>query len=154
MITLPPLGRRAAIAGASGAFLVLSATPRPAAAALQPATEAAIRAAVGDRPMAEGRVALRLPAIAENGNSVPLGVAVESPMTEDDFVRAVHVFADGNPNPEVASFHFTPALGRAEASTRVRLGRTQDVVAVAVMSGGALFVARAEVKVTIGGCGG
>lgn len=154
MTMLSPLGRRAALAGASGAILCLAVAPKPASAALQPATEAAIRKAIGDRAMTEGRVTLRLPPIAENGNTVPLTVSVESPMTAGDFVKSVHVFADGNPTPDVATFHFTPALGKAEASTRIRLGRTQDVIAVAELSDGRLFVGRQEVKVTIGGCGG
>jgi sulfur-oxidizing protein SoxY len=97
---------------------------------------------------------LRLPAIAENGNAVPLNVMVESPMTTADHVRSIHVFATGNPTPEVAVFHLTPAMGRATVDTRIRLGQTQDVVAFAEMSDGSLFMARAEVKVTIGGCGG
>jgi sulfur-oxidizing protein SoxY len=154
MTRLPPIRRRAALVGASGAILALSLAPKPASASLQPATEAAIKKAIGERAMTEGRVTLRLPPIAENGNTVPLTVSVESPMTAADHVKAVHVFADGNPTPDVATFHFTPALGRAEASTRIRLGRTQDVIAVAEMSNGAVFVGRQEVKVTIGGCGG
>lgn len=154
MTTIPRFGRRAALAGASGALLTLSLVAKPASAALQPATEAAVKKVTGDRAMTEGRITLRLPPIAENGNTVPLTVSVESPMTAGDYVKTVHVFADGNPTPDVASFHFTPALGKAEASTRIRLGRTQDVIAVAETSSGALFVGRQEVKVTIGGCGG
>jgi sulfur-oxidizing protein SoxY len=85
---------------------------------------------------------------------VPLTVSVESPMTAADHVKAIHIFADKNPTPDVASFQLTPAMGRASADTRIRLGQTQDVVAIAEMSDGTLFMARAEVKVTIGGCGG
>lgn len=147
------LGRRGALAVAAG-VIGLSLRPLPAAAEMQAATAAAIRRVIGDRAPREGRVALRLPNIAENGNSVPLAVTVESPMTAEDHVRALHVFADKNPAPEVASFRFTPAMGRAAADTRIRLGETQDVIAVAEMSDGSVFIARAEVKVTIGGCGG
>ena len=106
------------------------------------------------RSAQEGRITLRLPAIAENGNTVPLNVLVESPMTASNHVKAIHVFASANPTPEVAVFHLTPALGRAAVDTRIRLGQTQDVVAFAEMSDGSLFMGRAEVKVTIGGCGG
>jgi sulfur-oxidizing protein SoxY len=106
------------------------------------------------RTAQEGRITLRLPAIAENGNTVPLSIIVESPMTAADHVKTIHVFATGNPTPEVATFHLTPAMGRANADTRIRLGQTQDVVALAEMADGSLFMARAEVKVTIGGCGG
>ena len=95
-----------------------------------------------------------MPPIAENGNTVPLSVQVESPMTAADHVKSIFILADKNPSPEVASFRLTPALGRAQAETRIRLGTTQDVVAVAEMSDGSVWIARAEVKVTIGGCGG
>ncbi|MFQ3622453.1 MAG: thiosulfate oxidation carrier protein SoxY [Acetobacteraceae bacterium] len=148
------LGRRAALAGTAGAVVAVALSPKPASASLQPATQAAIRSAVGERPMTEGRITLRVPAIAENGNTVPLTVLVESPMTAADHVKAVHLFADRNPTPDIASFRFTPSCGRAEASTRIRLGETQDVIAVAEMSDGTVFVGRQEVKVTIGGCGG
>ncbi|MCA3322835.1 MAG: thiosulfate oxidation carrier protein SoxY [Roseomonas sp.] len=106
------------------------------------------------RTAQEGRLTLRLPAIAENGNTVPLNVSAESPMTATDHVKVIHVFAIGNPTPEVAVFHLTPALGRAAVDTRIRLGQTQDVLAFAEMADGSLHMARAEVKVTIGGCGG
>ena len=102
----------------------------------------------------EGRIELDLPQIAENGNTVPISIAIDSPMTEDDYVKTVHVFADGNPRPDVASFHFTPACGTASCSTRIRLAKTQNIVAVAEMSNGDVYMAKSEVKVTIGGCGG
>ncbi len=102
----------------------------------------------------EGRVAITAPAIAENGNAVPVTVAVESPMTGADYVKAVHIVADGNPNPGVASFTFTPASGRAEVQIRVRMAQTQKILAVAEMHDGSLWSAAREVKVTIGGCGG
>jgi len=85
---------------------------------------------------------------------VPLTVEVESPMTADDHVTAVHVFADGNPLPNVARMQFTPKSGEAVASTRIRLAQTQKIYALAEMSDGSVFSAVQEVKVTIGGCGG
>lgn len=118
------------------------------------ATDKAIKEAIGDKTPKKGRVELTLPEIAENGSMVPMEVKVDSPMTESDHVKSVHVFAEGNPSPDVASFHFTPANGRAVASTRIRLAKTQDIVAVAEMSDGSVYSARQEVKVTIGGCGG
>ena len=75
-------------------------------------------------------------------------------MTEDSYVESVAIFADGNPNPEVVTFNFTPASGEAFASTRMRLAKTQNVVAVAKMSDGTVFSDTSNVKVTIGGCGG
>ena len=101
-----------------------------------------------------GRITLELPQIAENGNTVPITVEVDSPMTDADYVKSVHIFAEGNPLPNVASFHFTTGSGMAKASTRMRLAKTQNVVAVAEMSDGSVFQASTEVKVTIGGCGG
>lgn len=116
--------------------------------------EAALKKLYGDKAMAAGKITLDLPQIAENGLVVPVGVSVESPMTSADFVKSVHVFADGNPLPNVVSFHFTPEAGRASAATRMRLAKTQNIICVAEMSNGALFTAKQEVKVTIGGCGG
>ena len=114
----------------------------------------AIKRAVGDGAMTEGRITLDLPEIAENGNTVPVSVAVDSPMTDADYVKAVHLFAEKNPAADVASIYFTPSSGVAKASLRMRLGGTQDVVAVAEMSDGSLYSAKKLVKVTIGGCGG
>ena len=102
----------------------------------------------------DGRVTLKAPEIAENGNAVPVTVSVESPMTDKDYVKALHIVADGNPNPGVASFTFTPASGKCEVQLRVRMAQTQKIVCVAEMSDGSLWSAAREVKVTIGGCGG
>jgi sulfur-oxidizing protein SoxY len=115
---------------------------------------AEIKKLFGDRKMLEGKIKLDLPSIAENGLVVPLSFEVESPMTDKDYVKAVHFFAEGNPNPGVASFEFTPMSPKAAAAIRIRLAATQNIVAVAEMSSGDLYTARREVKVTIGGCGG
>ncbi len=109
---------------------------------------------VGDRKLLDGKIKIELPTIAENGLVVPLNFEVESPMTAADYVKAVHFFAEDNPNPQVASFFFTPLAPKAAASIRIRLARTQNIVAVAELSNGDFYVARKEVKVTIGGCGG
>ncbi|MGE5150141.1 MAG: thiosulfate oxidation carrier protein SoxY [Rhodospirillaceae bacterium] len=101
-----------------------------------------------------GKVTLRAPEIAENGNAVPLTVSVESEMSEKSYVKAIYVAADGNPNPGVAVFEMTPRSGKAEVSLRVRLQQTEKIVAVAEMNDGSLYTASREVKVTIGGCGG
>lgn len=148
--------RRHALLAGMGAVIALAAAgslTRPALADLA-AVQKALAAVIGDRQMQEGRVKIDAPEIAENGNAVPITVEVESPMTEQDYVKAVYVFADGNPRPEVASFHFTPMNGEAMAATRIRLAQTQNVYAVAEMSDGSLYLAKKEVKVTIGGCGG
>lgn len=140
----------------------LSAAAAGALAALMPrmviADEAAVAEALkklyGGKAMTEGKVKLDVPPIAENGLVVPVGVEVDSPMTEADYVKAVHIFAEGNPLPGVVSYRFTPDCGKAAAATRMRLAQTQNVICVAEMSNGALFTAKANVKVTIGGCGG
>lgn len=101
-----------------------------------------------------GKVTVRMPEIAENGNTVPITVSIDNPMTPQNYVKSVHVVADDNPNPEVMSVHFTPASGKAEVSTRMRLARTQHVIAYAELSDGTVWSGKAEAKVTIGGCGG
>lgn len=118
------------------------------------AVEAELKKLYNGKAMADGKVKLDVPQIAENGLVVPITIDVESPMTEQNYVKAVHVFADGNPLPGVFTFRFSPLSGRASASTRMRLAQTQNIIAVAEMSDGSLFTTKAEVKVTIGGCGG
>jgi sulfur-oxidizing protein SoxY len=139
------------VAGAGALLAVLG----PRLASADPADVAeAIKKISGDRRIVEGKIKLDVPQIAENGNTVPLTVAVESPMSSDDYVKSVHIWADDNPLPDIVSFRFTPASGRAQASTRMRLARTQNIHAVAETSKGELFSAKTEIKVTIGGCGG
>ena len=97
-------------------------------------------------------VEVELPQIAENGNSVPLRIRVESPMTEADHVKAIYVFAERNPRPLVATFHLGPQSGRAEISTRVRLAGTQTVTVLAELSGKRFRVGPAYVLVTAAAC--
>ena len=85
---------------------------------------------------------------------MPLSISVDAPMTDADYVSDVLVVSEGNPNPGVATFHFTPMSGKAEASTRIRLATTQNIVVVAKTSKGEFFTGQKLVKVTIGGCGG
>lgn len=115
---------------------------------------AAIAEFAGGAEPGEGPLTLTTPEIAENGNSVPVSVLVESPMTEDDHVQSVIILAEENPLPNVATFHFSAMSGEAKASTRMRLAKTQNVVAVAKMSNGDVYKVSNNVKVTIGGCGG
>ena len=102
----------------------------------------------------DAKVTLKAPEIAENGMAVPLTVSVDSEMSDKSYVKALYIAADGNPNPPVAIYEFTPLAGKAEVSMRVKLSQTQNFIAVAEMNDGALFRASREVKVTIGGCGG
>jgi sulfur-oxidizing protein SoxY len=145
--------RREALALAGIAGLVALIAPRISVADEQ-AVAAEIKKLYGDKKFESGKIKLDVPEIAENGLVVPVTVDVESPMTEQDYVKAVHVFADGNPLPGIVSYRFTPACGKASASTRMRLAQTQNVVCIAEMSNGNLHMAKANVKVTIGGCGG
>jgi sulfur-oxidizing protein SoxY len=112
----------------------------------------AIRKVVGDARVTAGRVTLELPPLSENGNAVPLAVSVESPMTEADHVRAIHVFTEKNPLPDVVSFHLGPRAGRANVATRIRLADTQTVVAVVELSDGSFWSDRASVTVTLAAC--
>jgi sulfur-oxidizing protein SoxY len=107
----------------------------------------------GAKPV-EGKIKLDLPEIAENGNTVPVTVTVESPMTDKDYVSEVILLADGNPRAGIATFHFNPLSGVAEANTRIRLASTQNIVAIAKTNDGKFYTASKQVRVTIGGCGG
>jgi sulfur-oxidizing protein SoxY len=98
-------------------------------------------------------VSLKAPEIAENGAVVPVTVEVESPMTDSDYVKTIHIFATKNNNSRCARIHLTPANGKAMFSARIKLGSTQDVVALVEMSNGSFLTATQSVKVTIGGCG-
>src|SRR5262245_53049295 len=116
-----PVRRRAVLetgATAAAALAVLSALPRDAAAqAAGNKYQEVLKKLVNGKDAKPGKVKLRIPEIAENGNTVPLTVAVDSPMTAQDYVKAIHVVTDGNPAPDVMSVFFTPECGKAEVST-------------------------------------
>ena len=145
-----PLTRRFMLAAGAA----LSILPIAAAHASALADSDMAKMLAGRTPKEGGPLKLEIPSIAENGLVVPLAVEMDSPMTEADHVTAIHIFADGNPVPTVATFHFTPDSGKAAASIRIRLAQTQNVIAIAETTTGGLFRAQSEVKVTIGGCGG
>ena len=135
------------------AALIISGGPRNVIAAPVDVEAEIAKFTGGESPRA-GRITIDLPEIAENGNSVPLAIAVDSPMTARDHVSDVLVLADRNPRPVVAQFHFTAMAGRAQAATRIRIASTQTIIVLARTSSGALFMDQKPVKVTIGGCGG
>jgi sulfur-oxidizing protein SoxY len=148
------ISRRGAIAlGAGGAAIALTGWP---GSALADAKEAAAEIAkfTGGKTAEKGKITIELPEIAENGNTVPLSVAVDSPMQGDNYVSDILVVSEGNPRPGVAHFHLTPTSGKASAATRIRLATTQNIVVVAKTSTGQFFTDQKLVKVTIGGCGG
>jgi sulfur-oxidizing protein SoxY len=147
------LSRRSAITGATAVALAALLAPRMSMASEASVAEE-IKKLYSDKKMLDGKIKLDLPQIAENGLVVPVNIEVESLMTDADHVKTVHIFADGNPLPGIVSYTFTPACGKAMAATRMRLAQTQNIICIAEMSNGTLHMAKAEVKVTIGGCGG
>jgi sulfur-oxidizing protein SoxY len=142
-------------------FLAIAAAALPAAPLaraqsprFQPAQDVAplLQRLTGGATPDKGGVEIELPQIAENGNSVPMKVTVASPMTPEDHVSAIHIVAERNPRPLVASFHLGPRSGRAEISTRVRLAGTQKVTVIAALNGNRFRVGEMEVLVTSAAC--
>ncbi|MGJ4948718.1 thiosulfate oxidation carrier protein SoxY [Bradyrhizobium sp. HKCCYLS20291] len=148
------LTRRGALNVSLGATAVALFGRIPVAIATPEETAQAISKFTSGATPKAGKVSLTVPEIAENGNTVPLSVSVESPMTKESHVKSVLIVADGNPLPGVATFYFSPMSGRADTATRIRLAQTQNVIAVAQMSDGTFYMDQKTVKVTIGGCGG
>jgi len=145
--------RRRFLAAAGGFAAGLKLVAMAAEARATPAAmQGAIRTVVGDAPVRQGRVTLELPPLIENGNAVPLSVSVESPMTAADHVKAIHVFAEKNPQPYVVSAYLGPLSGRARVSTRIRLADTQTVVAIAQLSDGSFWSDGKAVVVTLAAC--
>ena len=149
---LKQISRREALAylGFAGAGIALSGV------ALAGPAEVAARISdiTGGAASDDTLIMLDLPEIAENGNAVKVAFDIDSPMTANNYVNAVHILADGNPEPDVATFNFSPAMGACYATTRMRLSKTQNVHVIAAFSDGSFGSASAKVKVTIGGCGG
>jgi sulfur-oxidizing protein SoxY len=124
---------------------------RPAGAT-PAAMQAAIRTVVGENQINKGKVTLDIPPLVENGNTVACSVAVESPMTTADYVRAIHIFNEKNPQPNVIGVHLGPRAGRARVSTRIRLADTQRVIAIAELSDGTFWSDSIDVVITLGAC--
>jgi sulfur-oxidizing protein SoxY len=139
-----------AAAGTAGGIGLASA---PGSARATPAAmEEAVRKVIGAAPVGKGRVKLDVPPLIDNGNAVPLAVAVESPMTPSDHVKAIHVFTERNPQPNVLSVFLGPRAGRARVTTRVRLADTGTVLAIAELSDGSYWSDSAHVVVTLSAC--
>jgi sulfur-oxidizing protein SoxY len=152
-------------AGGIAAGIVLESATKaataaaPAAATVAPGTKPsvvsmleAIQRTVGSATINKGKVKLELPPLVENGNAVGLAVRVDSPMTQADHVKAIHVFSEKNPQPYIATFRLGPRAGRANVATRVRLADTQTVVAICEMSDGSLWSDSVNVVVTLAAC--
>ncbi len=146
-----PMGtsRREILAAGAGALALIVARP---ARATPESMAAAIKTFVGEAEVREGRVTLEIPALVENGNSVPLTVKVDSPMSPQDYVKTIAVFNERNPQPNVALVYLTPRAGRALVSTRIRLGDSQNIVAIAQLSDGTFWSDKAELIVTLPAC--
>ena len=144
------VNRRTLLLSAGGA-VAITVSPLKAFAA-QEDLELARRDLFGDRLVADGRVTIKLPPIAENGYSVPLMVSVDSPMTPDDYVKQIAILSPRNPLPKIAQFHLTPRSGKAVVSTRIRMSGTQSILAIAEMSDGSLWSGSMQTVVTLAAC--
>jgi sulfur-oxidizing protein SoxY len=136
----------ALLAGAS--LLVV----RPAAATPEELV-VALRETFGDRPIKRGKVKLEIPRLAENGSVVPVIVSVDSPMTEQEYVKSIHLFAEKNHLPRILEMQLGPYNGKAVVSSRVRVATSQQLTAVAVLSDGSLWSAAADIEVVTSECG-
>ena len=136
-------------AALAGAVPIVSVRPADATSAT---LSAAIHNVVGDALLHIGRVKLDIPPLVENGNTLPMTVSVASPMTPEDHVRSIHVFNEKNPQPNIGSFYLSPASGRAQVSTRIRLADSQKVIAIAQLSDGSFWQTSVDVVVTLAAC--
>jgi sulfur-oxidizing protein SoxY len=136
----------AAAFGAAPNVIVRSADATPAM------LSAAIRDIVGEANVRTGKVTLEIPPLVENGNTVPMTVSVESPMTAEDHVKSIHVFNEKNPQPNIGNFYLGPRAGRARVSTRIRLADSQTVTAIARLSDDTFWSTTADVVVTLAAC--
>jgi len=117
------------------------------------AVKRVFRARFGDRPVRKGRVQLDVPENAPDGRSVPVFVETALPMVSADYVKAIHIVVDHNPDIYLAGFQFTAAVGAASIDTRIKMRRTSYVRAIAETSRGELWSAATKVFVTLNGCG-
>ena len=140
--------RRSFLLGAAAVVLV----PFEVAHATPEALAEAIKEVTVGKEVREGRVKLDAPPLIENGNTVPITVSVDSPMTDADYVKAIHVFNEKNPQPHVFSAVLVPRNGKAQVGTRIKLADTQKIVAIAETSDGSFWSASASVIVTIAAC--
>jgi sulfur-oxidizing protein SoxY len=141
--------RRQFLAAAGGVGLALAVRPAEATPA---SMKQAIRQIVGEARVKPGKIKLDLPPLVENGNSVAMSVTVDSPMTAKDHVKAIHVFTEKNPQPNIISAQLGPRAGKAEIQTRVRLADTQSVVAICELSDGSFWSDTVDVIITLGAC--
>jgi sulfur-oxidizing protein SoxY len=149
MMTITRTTRRQILLGGAGLLSVVLVRP---ALAAPDSMQAAIRAFVGEAKPQPGRIHLEIPQLVENGNAAPVTVAADSPMSEADHVKAIGLFNEKNPLPNVAVFHLGPRSGRARIETRMRLATSQTITAIAMMSDGSVWSDTAQVIVTLAAC--
>jgi sulfur-oxidizing protein SoxY len=140
------LAGNAAICGAVPLVTVRPADATPAMLA------SAVRDLIGEARLNIGKVRLDIPPLVENGNTVPMTVVVDSPMTAEDHVKSIHVFNEKNPQPNIGNFYLGPRAGRAQVATRIRLADSQKVTAIAQLSDGSFWSANVDVIVTLAAC--
>ena len=145
------ISRRSVLAGAVG-ILVLPLAADGALATPETMVEAMDEVLGKGAKIKPGRVKIELPELAENGNSVPLNLTVDSPMTAADHVKAVYVFSEKNPVSNVVRFHLGPRSGRASFATRARIADTGTVTAIAQLSDGSFWSDSVQVVVTLSAC--
>lgn len=143
--------RREFLIGSAGIGLA-SALPLESASATPAMLEEAIRNVIGEANLQTGKITLEVPPLVENGNTVPVTIIVDSPMSKADHVKAIHVFNEKNPQPHVISITLGPRAGKARIATRIKLADTQRIVGIAEMSDGSFWTGEANVIVTIAAC--
>jgi sulfur-oxidizing protein SoxY len=150
-----PYSTRRHFLGLAGGAAVAGAVPivtlRPAEATPAMLTSAINNVTQGAL-VRTGKVKLDVPPLVENGNTVPMTVSVDNPMTAENHVRSIHVFNEKNPQPNVGNFHLGPLAGRAQVSTRIRLADSQKIVAIAKLSDGSFWSASIDIVVTLAAC--
>lgn len=143
--------RREFLIGSAGIGMA-SALPLESASATPAMLEEAIRDVIGEANLQTGKITLEVPPLVENGNTVPVTIIVDSPMSKADHVKAIHVFNEKNPQPHVISITLGPRAGKARIATRIKLTDTQRIVGIAEMSDGSFWTGEANVIVTIAAC--
>lgn len=157
-IDIAILSRRTFLASAAAAaafhpYLALADDGGPHALAPSQQFKDDFARVVGSATPVEGKIKVDLPETAENGNFVPMTIDADSPMTDADYIKAIHILSTENPHAHVATFFLAPINAVARVQTRIRLAKTQNVVVLAEQSNGEMLIATTLVKVTIGGCG-
>jgi sulfur-oxidizing protein SoxY len=142
----PGLPRRELLLAGLGLTLSWRAIATPAA------MDAEIRAFTGGAAWREGQLGFEIAPLVENGNTVPITLSVDSPMSAADHVQAIAVFNSGNPQPQVAVFRFGPRAGKAVVNARMRLATSQKLTAVAQLSDGTYWAKTVDVVVTLAAC--